>query len=219
MTLYVDISTGNLLSGLNLATPIQAASLSFFSYAPAMPFTVYLLEPSSTYTPSQPNYDIVLTGESGGLVVQIDDGINIQNPYTQQVDWTADPVEAQFWESALALNTNAGGGPAAGGGIVGLLDGVQSATAYLRIASYIGGQLGTISANLINIQAGIPGPVQPLPAGLTALSLQQALGMFVQIVGPAGMRQIYTSPGGHQIAVSAQDNGDGTARLDESEIN
>lgn len=219
MTLFVDTSTGNYLSGLNLATPISPFSLPFFSYAAALPLTVYLQEPLNIYNPSQPNFTTILTSQSGGLIVQIDDGVHIDLPYTQQIAWTADPEMEQFWEGTIALNTNTGG--PSNTGILGLfVEGVtQSAQVWLRIASYIGGQLGTVSAQKINILPGIPGAAVPLPAGVTPLSLQEALGLFVQIIGPPGARQIFTTQDGlHQLAQSAQPNGDGTARLDVSEI-
>lgn len=216
MVLNIDLSTGSLVGGINTPVPVNPLSLAFYSYALGIPMQIYLLQPVGGQQPSQQQYEYVLTTEAGALQVQIDDGTTAgaAAPLTQQVTWIGDANQQQFYYSD---QTNSGGLAMNTAGIIALLTGsTKVAYPYLRVSTSF---FGTILVAQIAINPGIPGVTAPLAPGLTPISLQQALAMFVKYTGnPNGYGFVLNSPLGHQIEFSVQDNGDGSARVDESAI-
>lgn len=209
-TLYIDVSTGNLLTALNNPTVVNPSTIPW-PVGDTRLMQVYLLSPLQVQNPSINNYEIVSTAgkqfelffDNGELSTS--EGYEA---YTQLINWNTDPNN-QFFYGVLSLNTAA---------LDTLLGIKTTAGCYLR-SGYVdaNGDTTVLSAQ-INVFPGIPNAVNVVPAGLTPLSLEAAKQIFVQVNGAAGAGFILQSPLGKHILLQAVDNGDGTARFDASPI-
>lgn len=220
LTLYIDTSANRLLSSLNTSSSVQTSSLPFF-VGDTLQLQVYLMNPLQTFTPSVPGYQIIPTtgltlelfltnGLESGAV-----GPPAYAQYTQQVVWNTDPTNSYFYAN-LALNTAE---------LIALIGDSTSAKAYLVIGYVQAGKDTTVLYQPITVQPGLPNSNLVVPPGLTPLSLEAAVGLFVPIIGvPAnaplafGSGYILTTPLGKKLFIHAADDGQGGATLQADQI-
>ena len=208
LAIYIDTSSNRLLAGLNLSTAIVPTSLPLF-VGDTLSLQVYLMIPLPTFTASVENYAIISTAGLS-LLAYLTNGQDSSSidyeQYTQQVVWTSDPT-GQYFYANLALNTPA---------LVTLIGDNENATANLVIGYLQNGVPRTVLNVPINLQAGVPTSNLVVPAGLTPLSVEAAVGMFVPIAGvPAnaplntGQGFFQTTPLGKKGYIHLDDDGAG----------
>lgn len=203
--LFVDISTGNLLAGLNSSTTIGPPS---FFYGDEPTFNIYLLTPSGVNaSPGVVSYNSVPTA---GLTLQfyLDDGtITPGTIYAQQLVWTA--------------TTGINGAPCFSGivsfltaDLAALLGTGSSANCYLKIGTLQNAIPTTYVSERVTVNVGLPTASAPTPVpGQQALTVQQGNQTYYPIAGLAGLPIIIISPNGKQFQIAAVDNPDGTASI------
>lgn len=217
LTLYIDTSSNRLLSSLNTSSSVQPSSLPFF-VGDTLQLQIYLMKPLQTFTPSVPGYQIIPTL---GITLElfITNGLDSSSPdyqqYTQQIDWATDPNN-QYFYAGLSLNTP---------DLVALIGNSTSAKAYLVIGNVVPLNDTTYLYQPITLQPGVPTTNLVVPPGLTPLSLEAAVGLFVPQSGvPAnaplafGGGFILTSPTGLKLFCYAKDDGQGGVTLQSDQI-
>lgn len=209
-TLYIDVSTGNLLTALNNPVVVNPNTIPW-PVGDTRLMQVYLLQPLQEQIPSVNNYEIITTaGKQFELFLdngELSAAAGYQ-AYTQLINWNTDPNN-QYFYGVLSLNT---------ANLDALLGTKTIASCFLRAGFVDANGDNTVLSTQINVFPGIPNAVNVVPAGLTPLSLEAAKQIFVQVQGAAGAGFTLQSPLGKHIYVQAVDNGDGTARLDASPI-
>lgn len=208
LTLYIDTSSNRLLSSLNTSSSVQPSSLPFF-VGDTIQLQIYLMKPLQTFTPSVPGYQIIPTV---GITLELflTNGLDSSSPdyeqYTQQIAWNTDPNNQYFYAS-LSLNSP---------DLVALIGNSTSAKAYLVIGNVVPLNDTTYLYQPVTLQPGVPTSNLVVPPGLTPLSLEAAVGLFVPKSGvpanaPAafGAGFILTSPLGKKLFIHAADDGQG----------
>jgi len=207
LTLYLDITTSTLFSSLSGGTVVTPTAIPLF-FGDTVAMEIYLIEPVSTAVPGQNKYKILPTNGLS-LVLYLDCGLENSSIYTQQVNWQTDPNNQYFFAN-LALNTQK---------LSALLAGKVQTNCYLKIGIVNNNLPTTVYAGQVTIKAGLPTNNLVVPAGQTPLSQEVAAQEFYPIAGRAGLGYMLISPLGKKIFVSAIDNPDGTASVQEAPVN
>lgn len=200
LTLYIDISTGNLYTGLS-GSSITPSAIPFY-FPDTLTLNIFLMTPVPGTFLGQSAFQIVpTTGLS--LVVEIDGGPNSSSILTNQFVWNTDANNTYFYAN-LALNTPA---------IKQAIGSKINFSCYLKIGTTQGGLYTTYVAAPITITAGVQQNSLVVPPGLTPLSAEAAAQEFYPAAGRAGMPLILISPLGKKFIAQAVDNPDGTANV------
>lgn len=184
--LYVDTASGEFVSG---PSNTAVAELPRLVQGDTANFRIYLLQRSTTYPLSSP-YTILSTA---GLALKValgpKDGTAGSTLYAQQFVWSTDAGNQYFYAS-LALNT---------AGIGTLLGSAASASAWLEIEMSEGGLPTTVLQKQVTVHAEvIDSAVVSVPAGLTAMSAEEANAIFLKrevpgaitLVSPSGLKKV-----------------------------
>jgi len=210
LSLYIDTTANRLVAGPLNPYTIDPRSLPFW-FGDTLSLSVQLLNTEGTGLLSANPFVIIPTAGLQ-LFAYIDDGLVGGTIYTQQISWNSSPDFSYFF-STLSLNTAA---------LQTLLGANQTATAYLKIGYVQNGLPCTVYSSKITIGVGLPQTNLDVPANLTALSVEVAKAMFVQVNGNPdnpGQGFILISAAGKQCMVYLKDNADGTAELDTLPLN
>jgi hypothetical protein len=207
LTLYIDTSRNQLVGGVSNPGFVNPAQLPFF-FGDQIQLVVFLLNNIGPQGLGNSPYTII---PSQGLALQVylDDGSAEGTVYTQQIEFQADQTGTYFY-GTLPLNTAA---------LETLLGSATSAPAYLKIGYFQNGLPTTVYSGQVTINVGMPVGALAVPAGQTPLSAEVAAQTYVPIIGNPGQPIYLTSPAGKKIMLVAQDNPDGTASFQATEIN
>ena len=214
LNLYVDTSTGNLITSGTNAANISASSLPLF-YGDTVALNIYLFQknPAAGSKPgSFPFLPLLPAGLS--LSLYITDGTisgtyGGGNPYTSCVAFTADAT-GTFFVGSLILNTaNIAAGIGSGTGL----------SARMEIGYTQSAVPTTVFNQPVSIGVGIPSGAPVVPPGFTALSAQVALATFFPLQPVAGQALLLQSANGRTFALQIVDNADGTCSFQPSQIN
>ena len=197
LSLYLDVTTNTLFSGLTGGFAIPSTSLPFF-YGDTLPLRIYLIQPIDNAITGSAQYEIIPT-INNTLQLYLDGGSEGSTIYTQQLAWSSDPASEYFYAN-LALNT---------AGLKALLSNKLKIQCYLRLLIISNGLPRTVYLNPINIQpGGIPPVNLVVPVGQTPISLEVAKTLFVPIQGLPGEGFFMTSPDGtKKVFIQLDNNG------------
>lgn len=186
--LYVDISSGTFVSG---QADSSSAQPLIWNQGDTKFFNIYLLQPNSgSGTGLNPYTTINVTGLMLMLDIGDRDGSGSAS-LTWQYTWTViNDLTGSYFQGSVSLNQAS---------INAKLDGVANYGAWLqmRIKDIAGNQSTVLQLQISLVaEVGSPAVVAAPPAGLVAISRQEALAEFVPIMGPPGQGFYLTSPDG-----------------------
>jgi len=204
LVLYIDTTSNRLVAGLTNTVVVQPTSLAFY-YGDTLSIQVFLLKPSGVV--NNLNVPPWTSIPNAGLTLEmfLDDGKIGGTIYTSQIVWTLNADGISF-SATLPMLTAA---------LATLIGTATNAAAYLKIGYLSGGLPTTVFSQQINVNVGLPTNAVPVPApGQTALSVEVAKTLFLQIAMPAGQGILLTSAAGKKFLLFAQDNAvDGSASV------
>lgn len=212
LTFYIDTANNQLLTAINSSRTVDASRLPLF-YPDTLQLQIYLMLPIQMLQASIAQYDII---SSLGLAIalEITNGLAAEDEviYASQYVWATDANDQYFFAN-LSLNT------------VGIKTLVKTsepnaAQAYLNIGytSIATGQR-TVLRKPINIGIGVGNVQLVVPPQLTALAKEVADQLYVGFVLQPGQSITFVTPNGKKILFQAVDNPDGTAQMNESNMN
>ncbi len=207
LTLYVDTTSNDLISGLNRSDTVDPQKIPFY-YGDTINLKIYLFDKVQTSSPN--DFTPLIIPTTGlQLFLYLDDGIVNGTVYTQQITWSTDANEQYFYAS-LALNTVA---------LQTLLGATTGKQCYMKIGYIQDGLQTTVFSQLVNIGVGIPNTTLVVPAGLTPLSAEVANATYYPLQPVAGLPLYIESPLGKILVLRAVDQPDGSALLEATPIN
>ena len=202
VTLYVDATDGMLLASQSSAQYANPRALPF-NYGDTMTINLYFYQriPGSTTSIAQGfPFSLIPPGTVTPLLMLYDGTVaGAEAPYAQCVQWIADPTNS-FVTGTLDLSTAP---------LEALIGAGTGAQAWLGIGYIQAGNTTTAFRQQVNVGVGVlTGAQAPIP-GLTPLSKEAAVQLFLPIQPVAGQPLYLATPHGKVIAITAVDDGAG----------
>lgn len=213
-SLYIDITTGNLLAGLNNPLPGNLPKL-YLGDTPSL--QIYLMTPLANQQSSQFNYSIVpTTGIQLGVFLDNGETGGDQVVYSFYQTFLTDPNNQFFYTNPAVAP---GGFPLNTAALAALFAAADTAQVFLDMAIYQNGLQTTFFHQQVTITVGAPEFQVIVQPPLTPLSLQMANTLYWTLLPSAGRGLQLMSPAGKIQQLRLVDQPDGTAQPQWSDLN